>query len=231
MPWTDPSGDLRTLLADGPTDNLIKSKRLLGTINGTNRVFFTFEDRLLASGNQSVCADPINLYLTTTNGAISSANQLAPSGITVTDQVKGEVTLSFAPSGQLQLTGSYHYQQHLDSEIGFYLQQGANLVAIDIVDNVPPGLQMATMDYAGAMAHRRLAQRWQQRKSEQFMLQDEPARLEAEALIKFHQDEAKSMRDNAGGERKDFYNLRQDRGLAPAFGLLNRVPRPYTPRR
>jgi hypothetical protein len=223
MSWTDPSGDLRTLLADGPTDNLIKDKLLIGPINGVNTTFYTFEDRLTASGNQSVCGEPISLYL--------NKVEISASGITVTDQVRGQVELSFAPSGQLKLTGSYHYQQHLDSEITFYLQQGANLVAVDIVDNVPPGLQMAVMDYAGAMAHRRLAQRWQQRKSEQFMLQDEPAREEAEALIKYHQEEAKEMRSEGQQARRDFYDLRQDRGRSPFFTLLNRVPSPYTPRR
>src|ERR1035437_1047797 len=214
MAWNDPRGDLRTLLADGPTDNLVKNKLVIGPTNGVNSTFFTFEDRLISSGNQSVCGEPLHLYL----GGV----EVSASGINVTDQVRGEMQLSFAPSGQAKLTGSYHYQQHLDSEIDVYLQQGLN--RIDGGSNtslVEPGLQPAVLEYAGAMAHRRLAQRWQQRKSEQFMLQDEPARKEAEALITYHRDEAKDMLAEAQVARRDFYDFRQDRGRSPAFGLLN----------
>lgn len=224
MAWADPLGDLRMVLADGPTDNLIKNKILVGPCNGQNRTFFTFEDRLVASGNQSVCGDPVRVFL--------NAVEVLASGILVTDQIRGEMQLMLVPSGtQTKLTASYHYQQHLDSELAFYLKQAANRVTIDTPGNIPPGLQAAALNYAGELAHRRLAQRWQQRKSQQFMLQDEPARKEAEDLIKYHQGEADAMLKNAGLARRDYYDLRQDRGRAGAFTWLVRVPGLYTPRR
>ena len=111
------------------------------------------------------------------------------------------------------------------------MQQAANRVGITILANIPEGLQAAVLDYAGAMVHTRLATRWQQRKSEQFMLQDEPARKEAEALIQFHRDEAIRLLEEAQQARRDYWDLRQDMGRAPGFAILNRVPGPYTPRR
>jgi len=54
---------------------------------------------------------------------------------------------------------------------------------------------------------------------------------EAEALIRFHMDEAARMMKEAREMRREYYDLRQDRGRAPAYGLLKRTPNPYTPRR
>lgn len=230
MAWSDPSGDLRITLADTATDNLVKAKKVLGPINGVNTTFYTFDDRLVASGNQAVCGTPLRVFVSNVNSPQQIISEIAASGITVTDRVRGEFQLSYAPSGQLALIASYHFQQHLDSEISFYLQQATYRVGVDIVANVDQGLQAAVLDYAEALAHTRLAQRWQQRKSEQFLLQDEPARKEAESLIQYHQEEAKTKTADGQQARRDFYDLRQDRGRAPSFTVLNRVPRPYTPR-
>lgn len=223
--WADPIGDLRRFLADSPNDNLVKNKACLGDWTaGQNRTFFTFDDRLLASGNQSVCAKPLRVFY----GGV----EIAASGILVTDQVRGEFQLMLVPSGtQKKLTAAYYYSQSLDEELNMDLQQAAYQVNSDTADNIAGGLQLAALDIAASMAHTRLATRWIQRKSSQFLLEDEPARKEAEELIRFHQDEATRLMDAGLKARESYYNLRMDRGKAPAFGVLKRIPRPYTPRR
>lgn len=224
--WSDPIGDLRRFLADSPNDNLIKEKRIFGDWQaGQNRTFYTFEDRLLASGNQAVCGKPLRIFY--------GGEEIAASGIVVTDQLRGEFQLLYVvPSGaQKRITASYYYQQSLDSELSMDLQQAAYQCNSSAADSVATGLQIAAINIAASLAHSRLAARWQQRKSSQFLLEDEPARKEADDLIRFHQEESKRVLEFGLKARESFYNLRNDRGKSPAFGVLSRVPTPYTPRR
>lgn len=225
--WADPRGDLRILLADTTADNLVKDKPLLPTAgDGANRTFITFDDRLTTSGHQSALqTDMVALRVFANN------TEYAASGILVTNAERGELTLMTAPALNARMTASYHHRQHLDSELDFFLTQATALVTIDAASNVPTGLQAAVLRYAAAMAHERLAQRWQQRKVEQFMLQDVPLRSEAEARVSFHQAQADRYHTQAGEFRLDYYNLRMDRGTAPAYGLLRRTPRRVGPQR
>jgi hypothetical protein len=212
MSWSDPDGDLR-------------HRPVVGDVTGQNRTFITFDDRIVASGNQSVCATPLRVW--------AGGVELAASGITVTDQTRGEFELQTAPSGVTvndRLTASYYFKQHLDNEVTFYLAQAANFVAVSTVGDTVAGLQPACLHFAGSLAHTKLAQRWQQRKSEQFMLQDQPAREMAENLIKFHTDEAARMMQTARELRDDYYEG-HGKQKTPSFGLLKRTPTPYTPRR
>jgi hypothetical protein len=227
--WASPIADLRTFLRDTQNDNLVKNKKLFGnTQAGQNRTFMTFEDRLLASGNQAICGVPLRLFWSATGG--DNGVELSASGVLVTDQVRGEVQTMFLASGNGLLTGTYHFQQHLDSELTFFLNQAAIQVNSDTPDQVLPGLQLAAMNFAASMAHGALAIRWQQRKSEQFLLEDEPARKEAEARITFHQQEEASKMAAGLALRDSYYDLRMSRGKAPAYGMLNRIPSPWTPK-
>lgn len=228
MAWDDPLGDLRRLLNDTDVSNLVKEKRVFGTTNGLNRIFYTFDDRLVASGNQSVCARPLRLWY---DDGFTGGIEMASSGITITDQYRGEFQTTLLLSGTYRVTASYYYQQSTDSELNFALTQGVNLVNGSNVSQIDPGLQLAVLYYAAAIVNRRLAQRWQQRKSEQFMLEDEPMRKEAEDRIQFHLKQAEIGGKEAQSLRQQFYDMRMDRGRAPAYKLLARTPRPYTPRR
>lgn len=230
MTWSDPLGDFRAFLADGATDNLVKERKVLGNSQaGQNRTFYTFDDRITASGYQSACAAPLRVFWDASPGP--GPVEIAASGILVTDAVRGEFQMMFVPSGLGKLTASYHYQQSRDAELNIFLQQGANQVSTDLPGNVPAGLQMPVLHIAGSLAYSRLAQRWQQRKSEQFMLQDEPARTEAEERIKFYQAESSRLLNAGMLLRRSYYDMRQDRGRAPAYGTLTRRPNPWTPDR
>lgn len=227
MSWADPLGDLRRLLNDSDVSNLVKQKRVFGTTSGQNRTFFTFDDRLVASGNQSVCARPLRVWYDQGYGAV----EVAASGIIVQDQFRGEFLLTTSLSGVMSVTAAYFYQQSTDDELNFALDQATKQVNATDRSQLADGLQLACLYFASSITHRKLAQRWQQRKSEQFMLEDEPARKEAEDRIAFHLQQAKECQDLARSHRKEFYDLRQDKGLQPAYALLRRTPPPWTPRR
>lgn len=223
MSWDDPLGDLRRLLADTEDDNLVKNKAVFGQINGTNRQFFTFDDRLLASGVQSVCDRPLRLWYDTT--------EVAASGIRITNQLRGDFEVMSPPSAGTRVTASYYYQNSLDSELNFFLEQASLQVNTAQVSQVDPALRLAVLSLAAGMANERLASRWQQRKSAQFQLLDEPVRNEMDARIKYHQDEAARLNAKGLELRRSFYDLRQDRGRSPAYGLLKRTPSPWYPKR
>lgn len=223
MSWSDPRGDLRRLLADTDSDHLIKEKKVFGAIDGSNRTFYTFDDRLLASGYQSVCAKPLRLFY--------DQAEVAASGIHVTDQLRGEFQVMSMPAAGTEVLASYYYQNHLDTELDFYMQQAVLQMNATSTSNVQDGLQQATLQYAASLAYQRLAERWMRRKSEQWMLHDEPARNAADEASKFYQDMAKQALEMALALRKSFYDLRMDQGRQPAYALLARTPRPYTPRR
>ena len=225
MSWSDPLGDLRRFLADTNEDNRVKQRAVLPTFtNGQTRRFITFDDRLLASGNQSVCAQPLRVYL--------GNNEIAASGILVLNQDRGEFELMLVVSGnQQKLTASYYFQKWYDDELNFYLQQGAQQVNANQASEVIPGLQLPALEFAGSMAFTRLGSRWQQRKSQQFLLEDEPARKEAEELIKYCTSEAERLRKAAREDRESYYNTKLNLAQSPAWALLSRIPPPYTPRR
>jgi hypothetical protein len=160
----------------------------------------------------------------------TGATEVAASGILVTDQVRGEFQLMLVASGG-DIRATYHYQRWSDTELNMYLQQSANQVNSDVSGNIALGLQLTALNIAASMAYTSLAQRLQQRKADQFLLQDEPSRKEAESLIGFYQTESSRMLKDGLDARRAFYEGRQDRGRSMAYGLLKRTPQPYTPRR
>lgn len=231
MAWTTALAELRALLCDTTSDNLVKQKAVLGPQDGTNSIFYTFDDRLVTSGVQSLSPTPLHVYQYT--AATNVWAELGASGINVTDPLRGtfQITMGTLPAATDQLTTSYHYQQSFDSELNGFLQQAANQTNVTDITQVPPGLQLAALQIAASLAHQRLAVRWEQRKSDQFMLQDAPARAQVDERVKFHQAEAEKLQANGLALRKSFYDLSLDQGRTPAFAILNRPPRPWTPQR
>lgn len=222
--WSTALADLRTFLCDTDRDHLVKDKEVLGRRDGQNRTFYTFDDRLVASGNQSVCGRPLEVY---ENGV-----EISASGILITDQFRGEFQMMYVPSGNVKLTASYYYQEFIDDELNLFLTQARHLVNVSDITEVPEGLQMAVLNLAAAFGHQRLAMRWQERKLSQFGLHEAPA-LDAEATqrVQYHRDQAQWLRQEGVEMRRSYYDLRHDRGRQPAFGILKRGPAPWGPRR
>lgn len=232
MTWADPRGDLRLLLNDDQNGHLIKEKALFPVrasgSTGLVRRFMTFEDRLVASGNQSVCGQPMRVFLTDEGSGL--VTEVAASGITILDQERGELELMIQPSGQ-QIRATYHYRNWLDAELDFCLLQGAKQVNAGSADQVDDGLQLACLDIAASLAHRRAASRWLDRKSAQFVLEEAVPADQMQERVQFHVSQAETLMTEGYAARLAFYDTRMDRGKSPAFKLLARTPRPYTPRR
>lgn len=222
--WGTARGDLRKILADTDQHHLVKDKTILPNApDGQRRTFYTFDDRLIASGVQSVCAVPLRLFY--------DGVEMAASGIRVTDPIRGEFTVMKPPMATVRVTAEYYYHAHLDDELDTYLQQAADQVSAATIDQTAPGLRLPALYFAASLANMSQATRWQQRKSEQFLLHDEPARSEMESRVEFHRSEAERLMKSALELRKAYYDGRLGLGLQPAYGLLSRTPFPWTPRR
>jgi hypothetical protein len=240
MTWADPISDLRDLLNDDTNGNLIKYKvvfpiRTMGS-SGLHRTFMTLEDRLVAPlGSQANIPIgpnmPLPLRVFLEDPTSGAQTEVAASGIMLLDDVRGEFQLSFYPSG-VSVRASYYFRQWLDEELNTFINQATLQCNGTDPTQIPDGLQLAVLNIAGSLAHRRAAGRWLMRKSEQFMLEEpQTSDIDLKTRIDFHQSQAKDLYADGMTVRQSFYNLRMDRGLAPAFGVLNRIPRPYTPRR
>lgn len=232
MTWANPTDDLRRLLNDDAQGNLVKEKQVFptrgGEADGLTNTFFTFEDRLVSSGVQSAATYPLRVFLL--NRAAQSFTEVSASGINVRDAVRGEFTVFPTPSGVI-VKASYYWQQHLGDDLDFFLEQGAAQCNSATVGNVVGGLQMACLDFAASYAHRKLAQRWAYRKTQQFLLEDAPSSDMITGLVDFHSDQAKEFLKDAIAARKAFYDERLGAANAPASKIFPRTPRPYTPRR
>lgn len=224
MAWATALADLRSFINDSGNENLVKEQAVFGPTNGQNRAFFTFHDRLVAPAGIQSASDVTRLRI------YFDAQEIAASGVNVTDTVRGQFEVTQVPSGN-EVRASYYFQQNLDAELNQYLRFAAQQVSATTIDQVSEGLQLAALHYAAAQAYSRLSVRWHQRKSEQFLLQDQPQRQEAEQRIMFYREESARLMKAAQELRREFYEYRQDRGRAPAFKILSRVPNPYTPRR
>ena len=61
MQWSTSVADLRAWLNDGPTDKLVSRKRCLGRIDGSNKIFKTFEFRRVT--DFTTATSPFGVYV------------------------------------------------------------------------------------------------------------------------------------------------------------------------
>lgn len=224
MSWVDPVGDLRRLLSDTDRDKQAKDKKIFGPVNGQNRTFYTFDDRLTTSGIQSLSNRPLRLFV--------DGVEYPASGINVTDAHRGEFILAMGPSlsGVREVRSHYWYQHHTESELNFFLTQAASQVSVDSIESVPAGLQLPALYIAGSLSHDRLAARYTERKSAEFMAH-EGTRGSMDDIITYHAQTAERMMKQALEMRKAYYDGMLGRGNRPAFRLLKRRTKSWTPNR
>lgn len=230
MTW-DALGDLRSLLNDDQQGNIVKSKAVFPTrdaaAHGLYRRFYTLEDRLVCSGAQDLADQPLRVW--EVNVSTDQEHEVALSGIFVTDALRGEFTLSYAPSGKVR--AGYCWREWYDGDLERAISQGVRMCNATSADTVVDGLRMAATYFAAEQAHRRAAHRWQQRRTEQFLLEDQPAQNEMERHVAFHTQQATELHQLAMAMRKEYYATLGGQNLRPAYATLTRIPRPYTPRR
>ena len=209
---SDPISDLRTFLSDGPHDHIVKRKKLFPTPDGTSTAFYTFDDRLLAGS--------LVAYV---NDVVVAA--------TLTDPISGAITLAKAPASGTLATADYYYQWILDAELTTFLSYAYSFVSAADATQVSEGLKIAVLQQAGSSAWMKLASHWVERAAHKFLVEDEPAKSEAEARAVHFSDLAGKYAKLALASRQSFYRLRQDSGYAPAFGRTLPSIQPWTPRR
>lgn len=213
--------DARSLVGDGPTDNLVRDENLNNSdignvVDGANRIFsvtnFPVSPLVSGGGVQIVVAD----------GGVLPVAQY-----TVNEPL-GQITATAAP--QLSFHASYYFYLMNDVSWTTFIKVGLERInvstgvpASDIV-NIPEGLLPAVYQYACATWAQRMSsqtglwynQRLQERDEQRDAISSKFMRL------------AKQMYDNADKSRDDFYkgSGRENRA---AFMIVRHTPRTWTP--
>lgn len=212
--WADPILDLRTKLSDGPTDKLRAFKRVLGKIDGTNKLFKTFEFRRVS--NLTTATAPLGVY--------KNDVYLGAAAIASDDIATGYFSLVTAPVDGDVIEATYYAQWFLDPELQEFLRIAANwTLGVDDYASTAEGLRQALLSYAAAEAYQKLALRWVEHQSETYRMEDavDPKRKD---IVQQYFDAAKALRAEAVTLRDDFYT-RKGQAKAPLFRILSgRVP-------
>lgn len=222
MSWTTASDDLRIRLNDGPTDKLRAFKRVFGEINGTNRLFKTYETRRVTDFSSEPDASNLGVY-------VDGQKTLAAS-IESDDVSSGYVTLVTAPSAGAVVEASYFVQNFTDAEISVFLKFSTNWLALgDDPSGIPSGLRPAAIEWAAGDAYQRLALRMAEPTSDTYRLEDMPSADRA-ALISQYQKLAQDAKALADKWQKDFYSKHGAREAA-LFGVYSPKIVDVAPRR
>lgn len=221
---------LRTLIGDGPQDKLCANKKLIGTVDGINTTFKTFEFRRLgtfspAATGETLVAFPLGVFI---NGLV-----VDPAVISSDDPSTGIFTLAStgdAPGARDSFTATYFYQWFTDSELDIFLQNASTWLGYGPqYQNLVDGLNAAALRFAAQEAYEKAAMKYSTRVSETYKLEDAPSEDILKAIAAF-KDMADNFMDKARDFRDDYYK-RQGQPLAPNFAFsLGRVVDP-TPRR
>lgn len=208
MSWTTAALDLRNLLSDGDIDKARYRKRVFGEVNGTNTHFKTFEFR--RTTDFSTSSLPLGVWVSGVN--------VGTSGITSDSPVTGDFDLLVAPTDGQVVEASYYIQWFLDTEIINFLRLSTNWLGLgDDPLVVGQGLRPAALKYAASDAYQKLAIKWAEMLSEQFMLNDSPDKDKNFKIVDAYMKAAAQFRKDAEAVRDDFYS-RSGREKQPLFG-------------
>lgn len=229
MSWTTAASDLRTMLSDNAKDKHCYRKKVLGDANGTNTRFKTMEFRRIQNFKQTdnlqpdFAAPPLGVWK---NGVL-----LTPADFADDYPPLGDFTLTTAPENTDTLEASYFAQWFNDEEIIQFLRISCNWLALgdDYTTAVGPGLRPAALKYAAAEAYQKLASRWSQMLSEQFLMQDaqEKGRFQ---IVDAWMKAADQNRKEAYKSRDDFYSRSGQQNVPYASSIQGSVPNPVPQR-
>jgi hypothetical protein len=204
--------DLRLFLADGPTDRPVKSKQVVGPVNGINATFLTWEDRLVE-----------DTLFVTVNG-----QEIAGGDLDTVDYVFGKFTFpaNQIPPANLPIHAAYYFQYFLDEDLDAALLSAVGqLTSGSDPAAVPHGLHQAALNFAGYFAYSKQAMKWAQRMSDRFILQEQPLDSDAMNRSNMFRSMANDMAKVARDWRDDYYKG-QGRRETPAWAVF----KPYVPR-
>lgn len=208
MTWSTAAADLRTKLSDNTTDRLRAYKRVLGNMNGTNKIFKTFEYRRIT--NFTTASSPLGIY--------KNSVLLANAAFTSDDTTTGYFTLVTAPVDGDVLEATYYVQYFTDDELITFLASGSKFLGFsNDYTVVPDGLQAGALEYAAGEAYAKLALRFADTMSDTYRMEDMPDK-ERQMIISSFKDASAAAFKEAKEKRNDYYENRQGQALAPLFG-------------
>jgi hypothetical protein len=217
-PWLDVStarADLRRFLNDGPSDRPVKMKQVVGLIDGANKQFMTWEDRLV-DGTLVVSVDFVDL---------------AGSQVTVNDSTFGIFTLVAAPQPGQIVRARYYHQFFTDAELDESLQMAAiECVDGDDITLVPLMLKTAALNFGGHFSYQKQAIRWANQMSTRFVLEEQPTEQDLQTKPSHYRQIAQDYWKQ-GVIMRDGAYMRRGRRNAPAVAVNKPRLRPLAPRR
>jgi len=208
MSWATALADLRLKLSDNSNDKLRAFKRVFGQVDGSNKVFKTFEFRRVTDFTSA--SAPLGVYI----------NQVRQNtaAIASDDLGTGYFTLVAAPSGTDVVEATYYIQFFLDAELQSFLRFAANWLGLgDDYTQVPTGLVPSATHFALGEAYGKLSMRFAEHISETYRMEDAPTEDRFKIVDEYKQL-AKMAREEAEHFRDEYYK-RQGQHLSPLYGL------------
>lgn len=228
MSWTSAASDLRTMLSDNDKDKHCYRKKLLGETNGVNLRFKTFEFRRINDFKEA--NNTLPTYTAPPLGVFKNGILLTQADINSDNPETGDFILNVAPVDGDMMEASYYAQWFKDTEINQFLRLACNWMSYgDDFSQLPEGLRPSTLKYAQSEAYEKLAMRWSQMLSEQYIMQDavEKDRFD---IVKNFMDAAAASKKEAYKARDDFYSRSGQSNIPYASSIQGRVSNPV-PRR
>lgn len=223
MSWTTAATDLRTLLSDGPTDRYAYRKKCFGEVDGVNVSFKTLEFRRVTDySSSSSSASPLGVYV--------GGTRVAYTGVASDSISTGEFSLVNAPLPGQDVQATYYYRWFDDAELVTFLGAASEwLQSTADYTTIPLGLAPAAKYYAAQEAMHKMAARWVERMSEQYLVEDAPSQKNmgvADSYRRLAEDYKKKSL-----ELRDQYYTRQGQSLQPLYGNNFGATTNTTPRR
>ncbi len=218
--WTTALTDLRTLLSDGDADRYAYRKKCFGEVNGTNLSFKTMEFRRVS--NFTTAVTPLGVYV--------DGVRLPAASATSDDVATGEFVLAHAPTNGQSVEATYYYRWFVDTELTTFLTAASEWLGGGTdYTLIQEGLRPAAKYYAAQEAMHKMAARWVERMSEQYLVEDAPDPRNqgvADSYRRLADDYKKKSL-----ELRDQFYTRQGQPLQPLFGNNFRAVREVVPRR
>lgn len=203
MAWTTARDDLRAFLSDGTKNKYRWRKKLLGTVDGTNKTFKTFEKRRFTG--------TLTVYV---NGTAAT--------VTADDVDTGEVTLTNAPAVNAIVEGSYYAKFFLDDELDRFLLEGAKWLGYTTAASLPDGLTPACKHYGAQEAYHFLCTFQADTLAEQYRLED-TAGDTWKTVVDFYRKLGEDMRKKAEYLRDEYYKGKGQQHQALSTSLAGAV--------
>lgn len=212
---------LRVLIGDDENSKYSHKKKVYGKINGTNKVFRTFNVKRITDftkANQF----PVGIYLN---------NSLIPSSQVVKDDViSGEFELSIAPGVNDVLEASYYYQDFLDDELDGFLKNSSFWLGYDgTIASVPNGLLPALLHYSAHEAFMRMSHLTMRRLSDVYKSEDQ-INEEERKQSSFYFEMSERFLEMAIELRNSFYSGKGQENK-PSFSIIRGRHRNVEPQR